>query len=105
MTRLYAYSLVPVLSVALLLFFTAARRGRNALGLSLYCLSVAGWCFSLILCLFPLTAPVGQRLAAAGTFCCASHLHVAYDATRARSYRLVYLAYVIAAGITLAGAL
>jgi hypothetical protein len=34
MGPLYAYSLVPVASVAFLLFFTAALRGRNARGLA-----------------------------------------------------------------------
>ena len=105
MTPLYGYSLVPVLSVALLLFFTTARRGRGALGLALYCLSVACWCFTLILCLFPRTAPVGQRLAASGTFCCASYLHAAYDATGQRSYGLVVLSYLGALFLTLLGAL
>ncbi|HEY3355222.1 MAG TPA: HAMP domain-containing sensor histidine kinase [Polyangia bacterium] len=105
MRPLYSYSLLPVLAVALLLFFTAARRGRRALGLSAYCLAVAVWCASLWLCCLPSTAPLGRRLAASGAFVVAAYCHLAYDATDQPRYGLVWVAYASALLITLAGAL
>lgn len=105
MTPLYAYSLIPVLCVALLLFFTAALRGQRARGLAAYCLATAGWSVSLLLTYFPETAPIGERLAAGGGFVVASYLHAAYDFTEQKSYGLVWFAYAVAAAITAAGAL
>lgn len=105
MGTLYAYSLVPVLSVALLLGFTALRLGRSAVGLASFCLSVAAWCTSLLLCCIPGTALVGQRVAAVGAFVCAGYLHVAYDATRQAERGLVWLAYAVASATLLAGML
>ncbi|HEX2570479.1 MAG TPA: HAMP domain-containing sensor histidine kinase [Polyangia bacterium] len=105
MGTLYAYSLAPVLSVALLLGFTALRLGRSAMGLASFCLSVAAWCASLLLCCVPATALVGQRIAAVGAFVCAGYIHVAYDATRQAGRGLVVLAYAVAIGTTLAGIL
>ncbi len=104
MTPLYAYSLIPVLCVALLLFFTAALRGRRARGLAAYCLATAGWSATLLLTYFPETAGLGQRLAASGTFVVASYLHAAFDFTEQRSYGLVWFAYAVAVAIAAAGA-
>lgn len=103
MGLLFAYSLLPVLAVALLLFFTAVLRGRGARGLAAYCLAVALWSAMQLLICIPETARVGQRLAAIGGFIAAGYLHAAYDVSRQRSYGLVYLAYGIAVGITLVG--
>lgn len=106
MTSFYAYSLLPVLSVALLLFSTALRAGRGARGLASLCLSVAVWSGMLLLLRFPGgSAWLGERLAAIGAFVAAGYLHAAYDTTRQRRYHLVWLAYAIAASITLGGAL
>jgi signal transduction histidine kinase len=105
MGTLYAYSLVPVLAVALLLFFTAALRGKNTRGLASYCLSVAAWCGTLLLACLPETAAVGQRLVATGAFSAAAFLHAAYDVTEQRNYRLVWMAYLVAAAIVLLAAL
>ncbi|WP_163998414.1 sensor histidine kinase [Pyxidicoccus caerfyrddinensis] len=100
MGPLFAYSLVPVLSVALLLCFTAALRGRNARGLALYCLATAMWSGALLLLCIPSTAWVGQRFVTVGAFISATYLHAAYDVTRQRSYRLVGLAYAVAVVVT-----
>jgi len=105
MGSLYAYSLVPVLSVAFLLFFTAALRGRNARGLAIYCLSVGVWTGALLCISFPSLATLGERLAAIGCFTAAGFLHAAYDVTAQRSYKLVWLAYLVALVITLLGVL
>lgn len=105
MTPLYAYSLVPVFCIALLLFFTAALRGRNARGLAAYCGATALWAGALLLTYFPEVAWVGRRLAACGTFVVAGYLHAAYDFTGRRSYALVWLAYGVAVVIAGAGAL
>ena len=103
MGALYPYSLVPVLSVATLLFFTAVRRGPKGRGLALYCLAVALWSGTLILIWVPGWASFAERGAAIGAFAAATFLHAAYDATRQRSYRLVIVAYAVAALLTLGG--
>lgn len=103
MGPLYAYSLVPVLSVSFLLFFTAALRGRNARGLAIYCLTVGVWTGALLMICFQGTARVGERLAAIGCFTAAGFLHAAYDITGQRSYFLVWVAYLSALAITLLG--
>jgi signal transduction histidine kinase len=105
MTPLYAYSLIPVLCVALLLFFTAALRGRRARGLAAYCLATAGWSATLLLTYFESTAWLGRALAATGGFVVASYLHAAYDFTEQKSYALVWFAYAVAVALALAGAL
>ncbi len=104
MGPLYSYSLVPVFSVALLLFFTAALRGRNARGLAAYCLSVAAWSGALLLINVPEASHVGERLAAVGAFTAAGYLHAAFDVTSQKRYGLVWLAYLVAVAITLLGA-
>ncbi len=105
MRSLYAYSLVPVLSVSLLLFLTAIRRGRRAFGLAAFALSVALWSFSLFTIWIPPLADTGERFAAVGAFISAGYLHAAYDVTRQRSYRLVLFAYAVALVITAGGVL
>lgn len=105
MGALYPYSLIPVLSVSTLLFFTASRRGPRGRGLALYCLAVAVWSGTLIMLWIPSVAEFGERGAAVGAFVAATFLHAAYDATRQRSYRLVMAAYAVAAALTLGGIL
>jgi signal transduction histidine kinase len=105
MDSLYAYSLLPVLSVALLLFFTSLRHGRGARGLAAYCLSIALWSGMLLLIWMPSRlAYVGERFAAVGAFVAASYLHAAYEITQQTRFLLVYAAYGVALVITLAGA-
>jgi signal transduction histidine kinase len=104
MGSLYAYSLLPVLSVALLLFFTALRHGRGARGLAAYCLAVAVWTTMLTLIWMPTSLGyVGERCAAIGAFIAAAYLHAAYEITHQTRFGLVYAAYAIAAAITAAG--
>ncbi|MCC7381981.1 MAG: sensor histidine kinase [Deltaproteobacteria bacterium] len=103
MSPLYAYSLLPVLAVALLHFFTAAFRSRGARGLALYCLSVAVWCAALLLASLPPTAEIGRHLAAIGAFIAATYLHAAYELVGERRYGLVIVAYVVALALTLLG--
>lgn len=103
MAALYPYSLVPVLAVAVLLFFTALR--HRARGLAAYCLSIALWSGMLAALWIPALADVAERLAAVGAFIAASYLHAAYDVTGQRRYGLVYFAYAVAVALTAAGAL
>lgn len=103
MGPLFAYSLVPVLSVALLLCFTASLRARNARGLALYCLTVAAWSGTLLMLCMPRTVWLGERLVSMGTFTAAGFLHAAYNVTGQRSYRLVVFAYLVALGLTVLG--
>src|SRR5262249_58050407 len=101
MSALYAYSVLPVLAVALLLAFTALRGDRRAPGLAMYCLAVAAWCVSLLLCAMPRVVSIGQRLAAVGAFGCAGYLHAAYDATSQPRHRLGSVGYASAFAVTL----
>jgi transcriptional regulator with PAS, ATPase and Fis domain len=89
MSRLYAYSLVPVLCVSLLLFFSTVFHARGARGLAVYCLSIAFWSGSLLLTYVPAAAFLGQRFASNGALVAAAFLHAAYDFTQQASYALV----------------
>ena len=105
MTPLYAYSLLPVLSVSLLLLFTTAPHARHfGWGLPALCACLATWSGMLLLTYLPELAPVGLRMAACGAFVSAGYLHLAWDVTDQPRYRLVWLAYAAAAAITAAGA-
>src|SRR5207248_11104652 len=70
----------------------------------LYSRSAARWAGSLLLLSAKTTAGLGMRLTPLGTFIAASYLHAAWDATRQKSYALVWLAYLVAASISLFGA-
>lgn len=102
---LYSYSLLPVVAVSLLLFFTVALRLRGPLGLAAYTGSVAFWSLTLFFALSPseFLSEWGLRVAASGAFVVASYLHVAFNLTNQRRYGLVIFAYVVATVITLAG--
>lgn len=104
MTLLYAYCLLPVLSVALLLFFTVVLRNRTMWGLAAYSGSIALWSANLLLTFIPAVAPLALRTAAVGAFVAAGFLHAAFDFTDQKDYRLVWLAYLIATVITALGA-
>jgi signal transduction histidine kinase len=102
--QLYAYSLLPVLSVALLLFFTAVRHGKGARGLAAYCLAVAMWTMMLTLIWLPTSlAHIGERFAAVGAFIAAAYLHAAYEITHQQRFGLVHAAYGVAFAITMGG--
>jgi signal transduction histidine kinase len=103
MGSLYPYSLLPVLSVSLLLFFTALRHGTGARGLAAFCLAVAAWSGVLLLIWFPSAATLGERFAAVGSFIAAAYLHAAWEITRQKKYGLVYFGYAVAVAITLGG--
>ncbi len=105
MRALYAYSLLPVLALALLLFFTTALRTRGSRGLAAYCLSVAVWCATLLAVFSDDTAAWAERLVAVGAFIVAGYLHVAYDVIGARDRRLVVFAYAVAVVVTTVSAL
>ncbi|NOT55428.1 MAG: sensor histidine kinase [Deltaproteobacteria bacterium] len=100
MTPLYAYSLIPVLSVALLLFFSVLLYGRSMRGLTVYCAAIAVWSGSLLLFALPEVTGVAKHLAQVGAFVSASFIHAAYDFTKQRDYTLVWLAYAAAVVIT-----
>jgi signal transduction histidine kinase len=102
-TPLYAYSLIPVLAVSLLLFFSLLFYGRSLLGLLLYCASIAAWSGTLVLLSFPATPDIIRRFAQVGAFVSASFIHAAYDFTRQRSYAFVWFVYAVALAITLIG--
>src|SRR3954469_2050641 len=73
------------------------------LGLLSYCGAVAVWSGALLLVVFPRTAGLGERLAAIGAWIVAAFAHAAYDLSRQRDYRVIWLAYAAAAAITVAG--
>ncbi len=105
MTPLYAYSLLPVLSVSLLLFTSTLLYGRELRGLVAYFCSVAVWAASLLMFAFPQTSGVARHLAQVGAFVSASFIHVAYEFTAQKNLTMVWLAYGAAALITAAGVL
>lgn len=104
-TPLYAFSLVPVMCVALLLFFTVIARPRLGLGIAAFAVTIAAWTLSLLLTFFEPLAPIGQRFAASGAFVVAGYLHLAWDYTSQKSYAIVWLTYFGAALCTAAGAI
>lgn len=105
MGSLYPYSLLPVLSVSLLLFFTALRQGKKARGLAAYCLAIGLWSGVLLMIWFPSTTELAERLAAIGSFVAAAYLHAAYETTNQKKFGLVYFAYFVALVITAGAAL
>jgi signal transduction histidine kinase len=104
MTPLYAYSLIPVISVSLLVFFTAALRTDKNWGLAAYSGFTSIWASLLLMTYFPGLESIGSRGAAAGALVAASYLHAAYEQTEQRNFLLVWLAYGVAAFVTAAGA-
>lgn len=100
---LYAYSLVPVAAVSLLLGFTVALHGGGR-GLLVFCLSLGFWAGTLLFGLVPATAEVAQRLATCGGFVLVGFLHAAWDVTGQRRWGIVWLGYLVAALITVANA-
>ncbi len=103
MTPLYVYSLIPVLSVSLLLFLSLLLYGRSLRGLTCYCGAVALWTAVLVSLAFPNGPEIGRRLAQVGAFVAAAFIHTAYDFTRQRNYAFVWFVYAVAAAITLLG--
>ncbi|MGM0556023.1 MAG: sensor histidine kinase [Myxococcota bacterium] len=104
MTPLYAYSLIPVISVSLLVFFTAALRTEKNWGLAAYSGFTSVWASLLLMTYFPGLESIGSRGAAAGALVAASYLHAAYEQTEQQHFALVWIAYLVAALITAAGA-
>lgn len=105
MDALYAYSLIPVVAVSLLLFFTVLLRQRGPWGLAAYCGATAVWSSNLLLAFSPSPtfSEFGLRMSAVGAFVVAGYLHAAYDVTDQKNYGLLWFAYAAAAAITVAG--
>ena len=103
MTPLYAFSLVPVMCVALLLFFTVITKPSLGGGIASFSASIAAWTLSLLLTFFDPVAPIAQRFAACGAFVVAGYLHLAWDYTSQKNYIIVWLTYLGAALCTGAG--
>lgn len=105
---MYAYSLVPVAAVSLLLGFTVALHGLDrpgGRGLLVFCLSLGVWAGIMLFGVVPETAHLASRLATCGGFVLAGFLHAAWSLTGQRRYGLVWLAYLVAAGSTLMNAI
>ena len=101
---LYFYSLIPVLSIALLLCFSMALRGGrqeegSLVGLTLLFGSIALWCAALMACFLEDWVWLGQRFAACGTLIVASFHHTVWDLTGQPRRWVTTLAYVLALGI------
>lgn len=103
MTPLYAYSLLPVAAISLLLLFTLLLRVRDHIGVAAYCASVFVWSSALLLSYFPALGSLGSRAAAVGTFVAASYVHATYDFTEIKRHGLVIAAYAVAAALTVVG--
>ena len=105
MHSLYAYSLIPVVAISLLLFFTVVLRHRGPWGLASYCGATALWGLNLLFAFSPSQSlsDFGLRMSAAGAFVVAGYLHAAYDLTDQKHYGLLWVAYLAALTITIAG--
>lgn len=105
MGPLYAFSLIPVLSISLLLCLVAAfgQRKHRMFGLAMMCASISAWSAALLITSMPQIADWGRRFNAIGAFLAAGYLHAAYDLLGVKQRRLVWLAYLVAALITGAG--
>ncbi|MBN1609538.1 MAG: sensor histidine kinase [Polyangiaceae bacterium] len=101
MSELSLFSLILVVSLALLLCFSALLHGKNARGLAVCCGAVALWAGAVALSSWPASARFGGRLMTAGGFVVAAYLHAAYNLTGQRRYALVWLAYGSAAALVL----
>jgi signal transduction histidine kinase len=103
MDRLYAYSLIPVVAVSLLLALTVALRMRRRMGLGIFAAALAIWSGNLLLTYFPPLAEYASRFAASGAFVAAGFLHASYDVI-GRSHRgLLAVAYATATIVTTVG--
>ena len=107
MDSLYAYSVLPVAAISLLLFFTVALRHRGPWGVAAYCGATGLWALNLLFAHTPSAtlSEFGLRMSAVGAFVVAGYLHAAYDLTDQKRYGLVWFAYAVALVITVAGAL
>ncbi len=103
MDRLYAYSLIPVLAVSLLLALTVALRLRRRIGLGVFAAALAIWSGNLLLTYFPPLADWSSRLAASGAFVAAGYLHACYDVIGRANRALLAVAYATATAVTLTG--
>ncbi len=103
MNPLYAYSLLPVVAISLLLFFTLVLRVRRHYGVAAYCGAIFVWSAALLVSYFPHLGEVGSRSAAVGSFVAASYVHAAYDFTERKRTWLVVVAYVVALTLTVVG--
>lgn len=103
MNPLYAYSLLPVVAISLLLFFTLVLRVRRHWGLAMYCGATFVWASALLVSYFPALGEIGSRAAAVGAFVAATYVHAAYDFTAVRRTWLVVVAYLVAASLTIVG--
>ncbi|OGQ81036.1 MAG: hypothetical protein A2289_14430 [Deltaproteobacteria bacterium RIFOXYA12_FULL_58_15] len=103
MSNAHLFSLVPVVAVALLLFFSTLLYGTGTRGLAVYCLAVAVWSGALAMATVTWAAPIGHRLIAAGAFVPAGYLHAAFDISRQTKRSLLLLAYLVAGLITAIG--
>lgn len=103
MNPLYAYSLLPVVAISLLLFFTLVLRVRRHWGVAMYCGSTFVWASALLVSYFPALSELGSRAAAVGAFVAASYVHAAYDFTQVRRTWLMVAAYGVAGALTVVG--
>ncbi len=103
----FVASLIPTLSVALLLLGTTLRRAPSSRGLAALSAAVALWCIVLGLCSLDEgpARTLGGHLAASGAFIAATFLHAAWELTGGKSRGLVRFGYGIAAALTVLGAL
>lgn len=79
MNILYTYSLVPVISIALLLALESLFSGRKIKGMALYCLAVACWAGILFLSQLPGWQHLQVRFCAFGVVVSAAHVHGMFD--------------------------
>lgn len=99
----YTYSLLPVMSVALLLCFEFAFRSGRVRTMALYCASIAIWASILFASQVPHLAYIQIQLSAFGCLVSATYVHAMFDLMEWKGIRrrTIWIAYLSAMAITL----
>src|SRR5690349_10910586 len=104
MTPFAVLALYPLWAVAMTVFITVLRLGRDTpRGLLALCLFLALWVTGLILLESPETAVLAERFIPAGILVAAAYVHAGADLTRTPRRAVVWVAYVVAGALALVG--
>jgi signal transduction histidine kinase len=106
MTPFAVLALYPLWAVAMAVFITVLRLGRDTpRGLLALCFFLALWVTALILLESPETAAFAERFIPAGGVVAGGFVHAGLDLTRAPRRALVWIAYALASAVAIAGGL
>jgi signal transduction histidine kinase len=104
MTPFAVLALYPLWAVAMAVFVTVLRLGRDTRrGLLALCFFLALWVTGLILLESPATSSIAERVVPAGVLLSAGYLHAGTDLTQGVRPAAVWAAYVVTGAIALVG--